>query len=270
MKRFAEVLAIAVLGILMALATVSCAPRKNVPQKMASSAVSSQPSYAEQIDAAFAQKYPHDDFAAKYEAAKKENSDTIGWLYVPGTTINLAVTHYTDNNYYLKHGLNKQYKWKGNPFLDHRDTLDPMMRNLIVYGHNMGDGDLFGQLKKYESLSFLQQHPVVYFSDGEQGHYWKIFAVFITDLNFYYIQTDFKDDADFGNLLGKFKARSFFNAPFDVTASDKILTFSTCTYEFKNARFVVAARLLHTDEQEPLFDAKPYTENKNALNAHGK
>lgn len=260
----------AALAAVMVVCT-GCVPRKQAV-KPVSSAVSKTVilPYPQRIQTQFDQRYAHASFQQRYEAAKKINSDTVGWLFVPGTTIDLPVTQYSDNKYYLKHGLNKQYKWKGNPFLDHRNTLEPMTRNLIVYGHNMGDGDLFGQLKNYRSLSYLKQHPVFYFSDGDTGYYWKIFAVFITDVNFYYIQTDFKNNADFASLLSKMQSRSFFKASFDVVPSDTILTFSTCTYEFKNARFVVVARKLRENQQESLFDGIDYTVNPNPVGPHGK
>lgn len=188
--------------------------------------------------------------------AKKENSDTIGWLTVPGTTIDMAVVQTDDNSFYLKHNLKKKYYWKGWPFLDYRDSADPLPRNAIIYGHNMGDGMLFGQLKMYNDVSFLNKNPVIYFGTGTGDHYWKIFAVYTCSVDFYYIDTDFSSDKSFGRFLNSLESHSIYKTDVDVTPQDKIITLSTCTYEFKNARFVVQARLVRPGESVKVGKAK--------------
>lgn len=197
--------------------------------------------------------------------AKQKNKDTVGWLRVTGTTLNRAIVQTSDNNYYLKHDFNKNDYWKGWPFADFRNKFNPLPRNLILYGHNMGDGTLFGELKSYDELSFLNQNPIIYFSTDKGDFQYKIFAVYITDTNFYYIKTDFKDNADFSDFISKIRARSLYNSSVDVKASDKILTLSTCTYEFKEARFVVQARLVRPGEY---LWTPPATYNNNALSPH--
>jgi sortase B len=201
------------------------------------------------------------------QEASKINSDTVGWLYAPGTTLNLPIVQTKNNNYYLKKSIYKNYAWKGWPFADFNDVFDPLPKNLIIYGHNMGDGDLFGQLKKFKTLSFLNSNPVLYFSTSSEECYWKIFAVYITDTNFNYIQTNFKNDEKFMSFIFKNKVRSLFNTSVDVVASDSILTLSTCTYEFHDARFVVMARLVRTGESQSVT---PATVNPKPLSPHNK
>jgi sortase B len=195
------------------------------------------------------------------------NSDTIGWLYVPGTTLNLPIVQTKNNDYYLKKSIYKNYAWKGWPFADFRDVWSPLPKNLIIYGHNMGDGDLFGELKKFTNLSFLNSNPILYFSTPSKKYYWKIFAVYITDKNFNYIQTNFKDNEEFLSFIFKNKARSLFNTSVDVAASDSILTLSTCTYEFHEAYFVVMARLIRPGETQLVAVA---TVNPKPLSPHNK
>jgi SrtB family sortase len=196
------------------------------------------------------------------------NSLTVGWLYVQGTTINLPILQKkedTNNEYYLKANIYNKYAWKGWPFVDFRDTMSPIPKNLIIYGHNMGDGDLFGQLMKYKALSFLNSNPIIYFGTTSEQYSFKIFAAYITDVNFNYIQTDFKNDAEFTDFISKNKARTLFNTNVDVAASDTILTLSTCTYEFKDARFVVMARRVRADESTTVA---PATINPKPHSAH--
>lgn len=242
---------------------------KQAPVKTVSLVTYSSPHtpYPQVMAGLFSQYYQHQPFTPQYEQAKAKNSDTVGWLYVPGTTIDLPVTQTTDNAYYLKHGLDKQYKWKGNPFLDYRDTAASKIQ--IIYGHNMGDGDLFGQLKKYKDLSFLNKYPLLYFSDGTTDRYFKIFSVFITDLNFDYNEPNFSDDASYESLVKQMTQRSFYNTNVDLRPSDTLLMLSTCTYEFHEARFVVVARMLRMNEEESPWD-KPAAQDPNPIGPHGK
>lgn len=200
-------------------------------------------------------------------AANKKNPDVVGWLTVPGTNLDMPIVHSTNNTYYLKHNLEKQSYWKGWPFLDYRNDADNLGRNSIIYGHNMGDGDLFGQLEQFRKLDFLNQHPVLYFGTGSADRYWKIFAVYTTDVNFYYIQTDFANDNDFASLVTKMRAQSLFNTTVDVLPSDQILTLSTCTYDFKDARFAIEARLVRPGESYAVANA---SNNPNPVSPHHK
>lgn len=199
---------------------------------------------------------------ADIAAAKEKNNDVIGWLTVPGTSLDMPIVHTTDNDFYLTHGLDKKPDSTGRatPFMDYRNNADVLGRNTIVYGHHMAtflsnlgvQTKLFGDLEKYRELDFLNQHPLIYFGTGTEDRYWKIFAAYPTDTNFYYIDTDFKDDDEFMSLVAQMKKQSLFNTNVDVEASDKILTLSTCTYEefgdSGNGRFVIEARLVRPGE----------------------
>lgn len=200
-------------------------------------------------------------------SAQQKNSDVIGWLTVPGTNLDMPIVHTTDNSYYLTHNLDKQTYKKGWPFLDYRNDAENLGHNSIIYGHNMGDGDLFGELEQFENLDFLNQHPVIYFGTANTDRYWKIFAVYTTDVNFYYINTSFPTDQDFATLVSQMRAQSMFNTTVDVAPTDDILTLSTCTYTFDNARFVIEARLVRPGEN---YDVAPAEKNPNPASPHHK
>lgn len=200
-------------------------------------------------------------------SAQQKNKDVVGWLTVPGTDLNMPIVHTTDNDYYLTHDLEKQTYKKGWPFLDYRNDAENLEHNSIIYGHNMGDGTLFGELKRFTDLDFLNQHPVLYFGTANTDRYWKIFAVYTTDVNFYYINTSFPTDQDFATLTNQMRTQSMFNTNVDVASTDQILTLSTCTYEFENARFVIEARLVRPGES---YDVAPAVKNPNPASPHHK
>lgn len=187
-----------------------------------------------------------------FEELKKANADIKAWIKIDGTNINNPVYQTDDNDFYVDHNMNKQSSRYGALFIDKANVIsdDEVSQNTIIYGHHMRDGTMFGPLKKYTDLDFYKEHPIIDFTTlYKQGKY-KIFSVFITntleehDENgvFNYRRTKFQSDEDFLNFVNDIKVRSMIDTGVEVLASDEILTLSTCTYEFDDARLVVVAR----------------------------
>ena len=78
------------------------------------------------------------------ETILEDNSNTIGWLMVPGTRIDYPVLQYTDNSYYLNHDFHHHYNTAGWIFMDYRNKLDD--QNIVIYGHHRRDGSMFGSM----------------------------------------------------------------------------------------------------------------------------
>ena len=78
---------------------------------------------------------------------KEKNSDTVGWLKVNGTNIEYAVVQGSDNSFYLTHNFNKSRNSAGWIFADYNNKLDGTDKNIVIYGHNMRDNNMFGELK---------------------------------------------------------------------------------------------------------------------------
>ena len=88
------------------------------------------------------------------------NTDCIGWLSIDGTNISYPVMHTPhDPQKYLRRSFYGQYSQSGVPFLDGRCNLQST--NLIIYGHNMRNGTMFSNLKKYLNTDFLNAHRTV-------------------------------------------------------------------------------------------------------------
>lgn len=193
------------------------------------------------------------DMLSKMSAFYQKNDDTVGWLNVPGTTIDEVVVQAPDNDYYLRRNNMKQSDFNGCYYADYRTNLGArkdLSKNVVIYGHSMDDnpdGARFSQLKKYLDIEYCKQNPYIYFSTPEADLTWQIFAVYYTDISFDYIEPN-PDSAKFTNMLSEMKQRSQFIFDVDVSASDTILTLSTCTYKEttnrSNYRYVVQAKLL--------------------------
>lgn len=103
------------------------------------------------------------------QALIAENSDCIGWLSIDGTNISYPVMHTpSDPQKYLRRNFYGKYSQSGVPFLDGR--CDLQSTNLIIYGHNMKNGTMFSDLKRYVDGDFLNAHRTVKFetADGVQ------------------------------------------------------------------------------------------------------
>ena len=193
-----------------------------------------------------------------------ENPETVGWLNVPNTQTHNPVVKTTDNDKYLTTNFEGESSRYGAIFADMNNTFakGPLLStNTILYGHHMRDGQMMGELKKYRELDFYKENPVVEFTTiySPKVTRWKVFSVFVINADpsddngnvFNYMKNEFSTQSEFNEFLQNCYQRSIITTPVqDVTESDKILTLSTCIYDFNNARLVVVARMVRDGESE--------------------
>ena len=114
------------------------------------------------------------------QALIAENSDCIGWLSIDGTNISYPVMHtQSDPQKYLRRNFYGKYSQSGVPFLDGRCSLQST--NLIIYGHNMRNGTMFSNLKKYVNREFLNAHRTVKFETVDGSRYYTVTEVLKTN-----------------------------------------------------------------------------------------
>ncbi|MCZ0704646.1 SrtB family sortase [Natronobacillus azotifigens] len=85
------------------------------------------------------------------------NKDYVGWINIEDTTVDYPVVKTGDNEFYLSHNFYKQEDFAGAIFMDYRNSMDKLDKNLILYGHNMKDGSMFGSLKNYLEEDYLKK-----------------------------------------------------------------------------------------------------------------
>ncbi|NLB35972.1 MAG: class B sortase [Clostridiales bacterium] len=206
--------------------------------------------------------YPNVDFPSGINPAfaglYASNSDFAGWLKISGLDIETAIVQAENNEKYLKRNFYGSESKYGCPFLDYRNGLLVLSRNTIIYGHNMMTDDLiFGRLEEYTTIKGFKSAPIIEFDTMYKDYKWKIFAVFITNADkehdngyvFNYIFTNVRSDSDFEEYIEQLDQRKLYTTGVDIKPSDKILTLSTCSYEFHNARLVVVARMVRQGEE---------------------
>lgn len=110
----------------------------------------------------------------------EQNSECIGWLCIPDTAVNYPVMHTPRNpQKYLRMNFYGKYSQSGIPFLDYRCSLDS--GDLLIYGHNMKNGTMFGELKSYTDPAFCADHPIIEFQTANGLFCYTVSEVRITD-----------------------------------------------------------------------------------------
>ena len=186
-----------------------------------------------------------DDYKTLYEKNKK----LIGWLKIDDTIIYFPVMQTSDNKYYLEHNFNQEYDKNGSLFLDCSCSVYPRSTNLIIYGHHMKSGQMFGQLQKYAKESYYEKHTTIQFDTIYEKGTYEIMYVFRSqvynedDLVFKYYQfINANSETEFDSYMEEMAALSLYDTGVTASYGDSLLTLSTCDNSQKDGRFVVVAR----------------------------
>lgn len=218
--------------------------------------------------------YPK-DYIRGFEALYQRNPDIAGWVKIPDTKLDYAVVQAEDNDKYHRADIDGKYNDWGIPYVDFRVDQKKPSYNTVIYGHNMGDGTMFGYLQAYKKLTYYQQHPLISYNSVYRKDMYKIFAVVVCkadDPDFdYHNFIDSDSDAAKNEYIEKIMKRSIIKTTVDVKASDRLLTLSTCDYTFRDpdtnkliARLVIFGRALRDGESEAV-NVNAATLNPNPL-----
>ena len=218
--------------------------------------------------------YPK-EYIHGFEALYQRNPDIAGWVKIPDTKLDYAVVQAEDNDKYHRADIDGKYNDWGIPYVDFRVDQSKPSYNTVIYGHNMGDGTMFGYLQAYKKLSYYQQHPLISYNSVYRKDMYKIFAVVVCkadDPDFdYHNFIDSDNDAAKNEYIEKIMERSIIKTTVDVKASDRLLTLSTCDYSFRDpdtnkliARLVIFSRALRDGESEAV-NVNAATLNPNPL-----
>lgn len=183
-----------------------------------------------------------------YTALYLQNSDTAGWLKIEGTTINYPVMQTPqDPNYYLRRSFEKQYSDYGVPYVAEGCDIFLPDDNLIIHGHHIKNGKMFGALADYKDDGFYREHSIVSLDTLADNGEYVIFAIFETEVGtkndfayYNFINAGSKDEFD--SYVSKCKELALFETGVSAEYGDKLLTLSTCDYFTENGRLVVVAK----------------------------
>lgn len=184
----------------------------------------------------------------QYVDLYEENNDLAGWLTIEGMKIDYPVMQSGDDEYYLHHDFYGKDSKYGCLYVKEQADLDTGT-NFIIYGHNMKDGSMFGDLDLYLKESFYKEHSTVSFDTLYEERTYEIIAVFCSqvynaddDVFKYYQFYEADTQEEFEDFYNNIKELSLYDTGVEAKAGDTFLTLSTCAYHVQDGRLVVVAK----------------------------
>lgn len=183
----------------------------------------------------------------EYTSMHDRYPQLAGWIYIEDTMIDLPVVQTTDNAYYLDKNIDGTEDVNGTLFMDCRNDFTKPGTNLIIYGHNMKSGAMFGGLKQYLDEAYLSSHDRIQFDTIYEKQNYRIVAVCLSDVGGegayrYYNYIEAERDEDFAAFLENVRNCAVYDRTQDVTKSDSLLTLSTCNNYVEDGRLFILAK----------------------------
>lgn len=189
------------------------------------------------------------DILPEYTLLHQKNQRLIGWVKIDDTVVDYPVMQTVNNEYYLNHNFNQEEDRNGSIFMDYQCDVVKGCDNIILYGHHMRSGKMFGTLNKYSSESYYEAHPVIQFDTIYEKGTYQVMYVFRSkvyseeDVTFKYYQfINAASEKEFNSAMNEMAALSLYDTGVTASYGDKLLTLSTCDYQETKGRFVVVAK----------------------------
>ncbi|MDO4304153.1 MAG: sortase [Bacillota bacterium] len=185
----------------------------------------------------------------QYKDLYEKNSDIAGWLSIEGTVIDYPVMQCEDDEYYLHHDFYGNENQYGCLYVRGMADVNTPGTNFIIYGHNMKDGSMFGDLDLYRNKEFYLEHSMISFDTLYEQRSYEIVAVFLSQVYnsdeevfkyYQFYQADTQEEFDY--FYENIKELSLYDTGVTAEFGDTFLTLSTCAYHVEDGRFVVVAR----------------------------
>jgi sortase B len=187
-----------------------------------------------------------------------QNEDMAAWLVVDGTPIDYPVMQTMDDeNYYLNRDFYKNDDKSGCLILDTDSDLygENATTNLIIHGHNMKAGTMFGTLDEYQSEDYYKEHKTIELYTKEDKRSYEVIAVFRSQV-FYSTDQVFKyynffsadTQEEFDDFYNNIKKMSLYDTGVTAELGDNFITLSTCAYHVEDGRFVVVGKEVDISE----------------------
>ena len=213
-----------------------------------SSDVTSETEISAPVDTNIVQIESKPDMLSRYVSLYEENHDLIGWVTIEGTKIDYPVMQSYDDEYYLYHDFYGEDSKYGCLYVKNQADIVENT-NFIIYGHNMKDGAMFGNLDLYMKRSFYLEHPIISFDTLYEERTYEIIAVFQSqvynaddDVFKYYKFYQAETQEKFNDFYDTIKKLSLYDTGVEAECGDTFLTLSTCAYNTTDGRFVVVAK----------------------------
>ncbi|MBQ8830595.1 MAG: class B sortase [Oscillospiraceae bacterium] len=162
--------------------------------------------------------------------------DVVGWLTVEGANISHPFVQTDDNSSYLWADLDHKFINGGTLFMDYYNSKDCSDKITVIYGHNMKNGSMFGQLKKYLDFDYITENSDVYISFPESTAHYTAVACFVVDGANNIIFDSIGEKEDVQDVVDYICANTKVNPDVAMDGSSDILVLSTCHGSYETAR----------------------------------
>lgn len=194
-------------------------------------------------------------YVSPYATFFEAYPDVKAWLHIPDTVISYPVMWTPeDENYYLYKNYDGTENQNGSLLLDTDSSLDPLTTNLIIHGHDMKSGMMFGNLTDYANATYCEQHKEMLLFTEDCERKYEVIATFYSqvyrkkDTVFKYYQFFQADtEEEFNYFYDNIMDLALFDTGVTAKFGDRFLTLSTCSYQVANGRFVVVAKEITGD-----------------------
>lgn len=180
-------------------------------------------------------------FTVDFEKLKEINSEVVAWIrFEEPSQISYPVVKGPDNSKYLKTTFEGNTNAAGTLFVDVDNSGDFTDRNTFIYGHNMKNGSMFGQLRKYKNKDFGKEHPYfyIYTPDGKETTY-QVFAVSVVKDTSESYRKWYNTDEEFLDYIKYIRSIAGYKTDVEVGVDSKIVSLSTCTNVSEDERLLV-------------------------------
>ena len=186
----------------------------------------------------------------KVKKLQEENTDIVGWIEIEDTNINYPVLQGEDNAYYLNHNYKKETSQKGSIFLTKDYDWNLPSTNLLIYGHNIMNGQMFQDLLKYADEEFYKDHPLIRFTTQNEDKEYEIISAFKSRVFYkseqnvfrYYDFVNAENEEEYNEFVKNAKEASLYDIGKTAEYGDQLITLVTCSYHTEDGRFVVIGR----------------------------
>ena len=192
------------------------------------------------------------DILEDYITLYNNNKSLIGWIKIDDTLIDYPVMQSKNADYYLNHNFDQKKDNNGSIFIDPECSIWPRSENIIIYGHNMKSGKMFGALKGYKQQSFCDKHPYIEFDTlYEKGKYQVMYAFSEVvhdevEVTFKYYQfINCNSAEEFDSNMQAMSEMALYDTGVKAVWGDELITLSTCDYSQGSERFVVVAKRIN-------------------------
>lgn len=178
------------------------------------------------------------------------DTEIVAWIQLDD--ISYPVMQGDDNDKYLHHLPDGSYNYGGSIFLYNHNNPLFTDQSSFVYGHNMSNGSMFGNLDRYTDESYKDSKFYIYLPDGTRRTY-RFYSVASVGESSDTYTWSFASDDSFLEWQEMMREASMYDTGLEPSTDAMYVTLSTCNgYAGTSYRLVVCGQLERVDTlQEP-------------------